>query len=87
MPRKYYPMAQVCADVAIALAPGGDYSNTTIRCAINDHLDGLSKDGHTVNHNYDQPWAIRQVNLYLSRLLAHHEKMRDWEDKAKQYPV
>lgn len=61
MKHRTYLLENALRDVAEALREAGDLSDTTIRCAINDHLDQLDKDGFRVQFNYNQPRAIKRV--------------------------
>jgi hypothetical protein len=61
-----YSISEVIHDVASALRSGDDHSATTIRCAINDHLDAMHKDGYRVNFEYDQQRAVREVKRLLA---------------------
>lgn len=63
--KQNYPLVQVYQDVADSLRDKGDYSATTIRCAINDHLDGLDKDGYRVKFDYNQQFAVDVVRKLL----------------------
>ena len=66
--RKLYPLINVYTDVAEELRGRGDYSATTIRCAVNDHLDALSKDGFKVRFDYNQQFAIDAVRKILGEI-------------------
>lgn len=55
-----YKFNIVLQEVAATISPN-DLSSTTIRCAINDRLDNLHKDGYAVHHDYAQKRAIRIV--------------------------
>lgn len=59
------PMTQILLDVARALRDRRDTSETTVRCAINDSLDQWDRDGYKVNHDYNQPQAVRRVQLLI----------------------
>lgn len=64
----HFRLAWICKDVAAYCKASGDHSQTTIRCAINDALDQWSRDGWTVNHNYNQPRAIATVKRMIKAL-------------------
>lgn len=61
-----YPFQCVLAEVACEINPA-DLSSTTIRCAINDKLDELHKNGYAVHHDYEQERAVRIVRKLAGR--------------------
>lgn len=65
MKKQRYSITEACRDVADSLKSRGDFSPTTIRCAINDTLDAADKDGRAVNFNYNQPRAIKLVRSLI----------------------
>ena len=65
MQRETMPLKEIIRQVASDLALGDDHSATTIRCAINDYLDRYEREGYKVNHAYDQPRAVKQVQKLL----------------------
>lgn len=67
MAKKTYTLAMALDAVVEGLQNGMDHSPTTIRCAINDCLDGADRDGFKVNFNYDQPRAVRIVRARLEK--------------------
>lgn len=61
----WYTIKMACEDVATGLANKDDNSATTIRCAINDQLNGMARDGYRVFFGYSQPKAVRRVRSIL----------------------
>ncbi len=62
-----YTITQAVNDVADALRGSSDHSSTTIRCALNDALEMAERDGHKVNHGYDQPRAVARVKSRVAQ--------------------
>lgn len=55
-------MSQACSDVAqLILENCIANDKPSIRCAINDQLDVMSKDGFRVFHGYSQERAITKI--------------------------
>lgn len=63
-----YKLAWILRDVAMSLKASGDFSATTIRCAINDQLDSWHRDGFQVRFNYNQDKAVAKVKELLRQL-------------------
>ena len=61
------PMSEIYATIADGFAGSGNFTPThcDVRCAVNDLLDGLERDGHDVRHDYNQNRAFRQVRRLL----------------------
>jgi hypothetical protein len=62
------PMIEVYSLVADAFASTGNTTPThcDVRCAVNDMLDSLSRDGHAVRSDYSQDRAFRVVRGLLA---------------------
>lgn len=68
MNRGPYKLDWILRDVAAALRSGSDWSATTIRCAINDDMDRLQKEGFKVRERYAQDRAVKRVK----RMILNH---------------
>lgn len=66
--KNHYSIETAIDTCAEGLAAGSDHSATTIRCCINDILDGAGKDGFSVRHDYNQERAIRKVKKRISEI-------------------
>ena len=77
MKRETMPLKEIIRQVASDLALGDDHSATTIRCAINDYLHRYESEGYQVNHSYDQPRAVKQVQNLLKAVRTAKELTRE----------
>lgn len=68
MKKERYTIDRAIETVAMALKDSDDHSETTIRCAINDMLDGADKDGYAVNFDYDQRRAVIKTRMLIGQL-------------------
>lgn len=69
MPKPRLPMSHIYADVASEFNEAGNMrpSHCDVRCAVNDYLDTLDRDGFKVNFGYSQDRAFRSVRKILLR--------------------
>ena len=65
MATAYYSIQMAIEMAAEQLSVDDDYSDTTIRCTINDILDRAQKDGYNVFFGYNQERAIKKVRKLL----------------------
>ena len=65
--KQRYTITMAIESVAEYLKQGIDHSPTTIRCVINDTLDDAEKNGYRVNHDYNQPRAVKAVRKLLGK--------------------
>ena len=66
--RSYVPLSEILLRVADALALQHDTqlpSACTIRCAVNDWIDGLEKEGWRVPPHYSQARAIVKMRRLI----------------------
>ena len=65
--RVYLPLSEILLRVADGLALASDEmpSATTIRCTINDWIDGLGKEGWRVPPHYSQARAIVKMRRLI----------------------
>lgn len=61
------PMAEIYQSVAESFAATGNRkpSHCDVRCAVNDALDALDRDGFKVHHEYSQDRAFSTVRNLL----------------------
>ncbi len=61
------PMSEIYQTVADGFAGSGNLSpsHCDVRCAVNDVLDNLDRDGFAVCHGYSQDRAFRVVRSLL----------------------
>ncbi len=64
--REFFGVSAAVDSVAECMRGCGDYSATTIRCAINDRFDMAAKDGYRIPRDYSQPRAIAAVKRILA---------------------
>lgn len=64
--RPFFGVRSAIESVAEGIRGTGDYSATTIRCAINDRFDMAAKDGYRIPSDYCQPRAVATVKRLLA---------------------
>lgn len=64
--KEFFGVTAAIESVAECMRGCGDYSATTIRCAINDRFDMAQKDGYRIPRDYDQRRAVATVKRLLA---------------------